>query len=57
VTCIVGYVCDTGSVILGGDSAATNECGDLIVDGNPKCWMLGHVAIGMSGSVLIGNAV
>lgn len=57
MTCIVGYVCDNGKVVIGGDSACTNLDGERTIDENKKVFLLGRVAVGMCGSVLIGNTV
>ena len=54
MTCIVGLV-DDSRVWMGGDSAVTNEYGEVTLKANPKVFRNKSFLIGCAGSSRLGN--
>ncbi|MGH8569003.1 MAG: hypothetical protein ACREXU_13565 [Gammaproteobacteria bacterium] len=57
MTCVVGLV-DSGSVYIGGDSAAASDTGGLALRADPKVFFLGnHLLVGCSGSFRLAQLI
>jgi ATP-dependent protease HslVU (ClpYQ) peptidase subunit len=56
MTCVVGVIA-RGHVYMGGDSAVSNDDGDLEICREPKVWRAGRLAIGHAGSDAYSSAL